>query len=178
MSDDIESVEVPDDAMEPVSDVPVQIDAVSAEEPEATSEPEVVPEAAPEPEATPEPEAVEPFAEAPAYSVSWVPFSAYLGLWIVFAVATFTVLRANAAGGVLWIPEYAFSVYGGIVLVVLGPVLGLVVWLFARRGAGPEHRRGLLASALLRAAGATFVGAILWLVALYALDLYRAGFHA
>lgn len=111
-------------------------------------------------------------------SVSWVPFSAYLALWIVLAVATFVVLRTSvAAEGALWVPEYAFSVYGGVALVGLGPVLALGVWLSARSKVEPGHRQGLLSSALLRAAGATFVGVVLWLVALYALDLYRLGLH-
>lgn len=111
-------------------------------------------------------------------SVSWVPFSAYLSLWVVLAVATFVVLRTSvAAEGALWVPEYAFSVYGGVALVVLGPVLALGAWLSARRKVEPGHRQGLLSSALLRAAGATFVGVVLWLVSLYALDLYRLGLH-
>ncbi len=156
---DLEPEPEPDEAAEP--DEPVEAEVAEAEpaEPEESTESTGAPE------------------EAPS-SVSWVPFSLYLGLWVVLAVATVVLLRTPAAaGGALWAPEYALSVYGGVALVALGPILALVVWLVARAKAEPEHRTGLLTSALLRSAGATFVGVILWLVALYMLDLYRAGFH-
>lgn len=155
-------------------------DAHEPESPTDDVEPEASTSESTEPEPA-EPAAVEEIVAAPEgvpASVSWVPFSVYLGLWVVLAVATVVLLRTPAAaGGALWAPEYALSVYGGVALVALGPVLALVVWLFARSKAEPEHRTGLLSSALLRAAGATFIGVILWLVALYVLDLYRAGFH-
>ncbi|TDB38081.1 MAG: hypothetical protein D9V44_08545 [Actinobacteria bacterium] len=166
-------VDEPDAAGDvPVAEEPEEPDAAGdvpvAEEPESAAQ-QAEPEETPVPVATP---------EGVPFSVSWVPFSVYLGLWVVLAVATVVLLRTPAAaGGALWAPEYALSVYGGVVLVALGPVLALVVWLIARSKAEPAHRTGLLTSALLRAAGATFIGVILWLVALYVLDLYRAGFH-
>lgn len=130
-----------------------------------------------EPEAEPETD-VEPEAE-PVYGVSWVPFSVYFGAWVVLAVATVIGLRGPAlAGGALWAPEYAFTVYGGLGLAAFGPVLALVVWLVTRSRRASGERIGLLTSALLRGAGAAFLGAILWLIALYVLDLYRLGVFA
>ncbi len=207
MSDDVESVEDPQ-PVEPAEEPAAEPEVAPAEEPEVeepAAEPAPQVEPAPAPEVEPAPEsalaeepAAEPDAElapesapaaelAPAAepapeepgSVSWVPFSAYLGLWVLLAVATFVVLRVPAAsGGALWAPEYGLSVYGGVALTALGPILALVVWLVARAKSEPEHRRGLLVSALLRAAGAAFVGVVLWLIALYALDLYRLSIHA
>jgi len=181
--DEPEAAATEEVAEEPDAAVAEELEAEAAVEAAQESEAESadVAEAAPEPAPAPESEA-EPVPEAPAeapHSVSWVPFSVYLALWVTLAVATVLVLRTSAvAGGALWAPEYAFSVYGGIVLVALGPILALVVWLVARQKVEAGHRTGLLTSSFLRAAGATFIGVILWLVALNLLDLYRVGFHA
>ncbi|MDP3631101.1 MAG: hypothetical protein Q8S43_09175 [Actinomycetota bacterium] len=127
----------------------------------------------------PEPEATLALESEPVYGVSWVPFSVYLAAWVVLAVATVVGLRGPAlAGGALWAPEYALTVWGGVGLAACGPVLGLVVWLVTRSRRDPEERSGLLTSSLLRAAGAAFIGAMLWLIALYVLDLYRLGVFA
>jgi hypothetical protein len=192
LAEDARELESPTDDIEPEapSEATAEPDAESEPEPGEPDETPVVDDTEAEADASTsestepepaEPDAVEEIVAAPEEvpaSVSWVPFSVYLGLWVVLAVATVVLLRTPAAaGGALWAPEYALSVYGGVALVALGPVLALIVWLFARSKAEPEHRTGLLTSALLRAAGATFIGVVLWLVALYVLDLYRAGFH-
>lgn len=120
-----------------------------------------------------------PPLEAPpgeSRGVSWVPFSVYLFAWVALAVATVVVLReAAVSGGALWAAEYAYTVFGGIALAVAGPILSLVVWLVARAGRAPGDRKGLLAGSLLLGAGAAFLGTMMWLLALYVLDLYRAG---
>ncbi len=155
-------------------------ETLNTEEPDEPRlfEPEAEPESAEEPEAEPE-SAEEPEAE-PVYGVSWVPFSVYFGAWVVLAVATVIGLRGPAlAGGPLFlVPEYAYTVWGGAGLAAFGPILALVVWLVTRSRREPGQRTGLLTSALLRGAGAAFLGAVLWLIALYVLDLYRLGVFA
>ena len=188
VSEDAPSVELP--ILEPEAEAEAEAEPGPDAEPEADAEAEPEADAEPEAEPAPEPEPAseaaaptpEPVPEAPLeapHSVSWVPFSIYLALWVILAVATVLVLRTPAAaGGALWAPEYVYSVYGGIALVALGPILAIFVWLSARRKVEAGHRTGLLTSSFLRAAGATFIGVILWLVALNLLDLYRVGFHA
>lgn len=149
-------------------------DVESEPEPEAVEEPEV--EVTEEPEVEPKPEPSEAPESGPVHGVSWVPFSVYLGAWVVLAVATAVGLREAAiAGGALWSPEYVYTVYGGVGLAAFGPILSLIVWLVARSRRERGDRAGLLTSALLRGAGAAFLGSILWLVSLYILDLYRTG---
>ncbi len=143
---------------------------VEVPELETVDEPEVEVTEEPEPELSEDP------AGDAVHGVSWVPFSVYLGAWVVLAVATALGLRGAAiAGGALWSPEYAYTVYGGVGLAAFGPVLSLIVWLVTRSRRERGNRAGLLTSALLRGAGAAFLGSILWLVALYVLDLYRLG---
>lgn len=150
---------------EPEAEV-AEVSEVAEPEVDVTDEPDVEPEV--DVTDVPEPDAV--------HGVSWVPFSVYLGAWVVLAVATAVGLRGAAiAGGALWSPEYVYTVYGGVGLAAFGPVLSLVVWLIAWSRRGRGDRAGLLTSALLRGAGAAFLGSILWLVALYVLDLYRTG---
>lgn len=140
-------------------------------QPEEAAEGEEAVEAVPEPETAPE---LEP--ESKTGGVSWVPFSVYLLAWVVLAVGTVVVLRdAALAGGALWAEEYVYTVYGGIGLAAAGPVLALIVWLMTRTRRSAEDREGLFVSSLLLGAGMTFLGTILWLVALYVLDLYRIG---
>jgi hypothetical protein len=148
---------------------------------EPETEPKVEPEAEPEVEPAPEPEPAPEDAsdDESIHGVSWVPFSVYFGVWVVLAVATVVGLRGPAlAGGALWAPEYIYTVYGGVGLAAFGPILSLTVWLVTRSRREPGDRTGLFTSALLRGAGAAFLGAALWLIALYVLDLYRLGVFA
>jgi len=169
-----ESAEEPEAEVEPALAEEPEPDVAGEPEPDVAGEPE--PDVAGEPEVEVEP-AEEPEVEPEVvHGVSWVPFSVYLGAWVVLAVATAVGLRGPAlSGGALWAPEYVYTVYGGVGLAAFGPVLSLAVWLVARSRRERGDRAGLLTSALLRGAGAAFLGAILWLVALYVLDLYRLG---
>lgn len=172
-----EEPEVAEETPEP-EEAPADEEAVEAQPEEvaegeeaAEAQPEEAVEAVPEPETAPE---LEP--ESKTGGVSWVPFSVYLLAWVVLAVGTVVVLRdAALAGGALWAEEYVYTVYGGIGLAAAGPVLALIVWLMTRTRRSAEDREGLFVSSLLLGAGMTFLGTILWLVALYVLDLYRIG---
>jgi len=115
--------------------------------------------------------------QAPAAGgVSWVPFAVYLLAWIVLATGTVLLLRESAiAGTVLWADRYAYTVYGGVALAILAPIISCVVWVVTRARRQPEQRQGLFVSALLMGASSSFLGASLWLLALYVLDLYRMG---
>lgn len=113
---------------------------------------------------------------AGSHGVSIVPFSIYLGAWIVLALTSFVLLKEEAtAGSVLWSHDYGRIAAAGLALAIAGPALSLAVWIVARSTRSPEHRRGLLADALLKGGGAALVGTVLWLVALVALDLCRRG---
>lgn len=169
-------------------------------EPEPELEPEVESEAEPEPEVEPEPEpapedAGSPFdtisapsPEAPTHAdaalaeaagpggLSWIPYAIYLGLWVLLAAASVYFLRdASLERPARWFAEYQALVWAGVALAVLGPVLSLAVWLVVRARRSPENRVGLLASAMTRGAVTAFLGALLWLGTLYALELYAAG---
>jgi hypothetical protein len=158
--------------------------AATGPEPEAVSEAatEVVTEEVTEPEppaATPPIEQASADAalvEAVAGGLTWIPFAVYLGAWIALAAASAYLLQsATVEQPARWLPEYPALVFTGVVLVALGPLMSLVVWAVARTRRGAEHRRGLLASALVRGAVATFFGALLWIVTLYVIDVLTTG---
>jgi hypothetical protein len=108
--------------------------------------------------------------------VSLVPFSLYLLAWVVLAISSFVLLKDDAAAGaVLWSVDYGRVAAAGIVLAAMGPALALAVWVVTRAVRPPEHRKGLLADALLKGGAAALVGAVLWLVALFALDMCCRG---
>ncbi|MDI6692034.1 MAG: hypothetical protein QMD76_01795 [Anaerosomatales bacterium] len=116
--------------------------------------------------------------ESPAglRGVSLVPFSLYLLAWVVLAVASFVVLKDDAAAGsFLWSLDYGRVAAAGLVLAALGPALSVAVWVVARASRPPERRAGLLADALLKGGGAALVGTVLWLVSLFALDVCCRG---
>ncbi len=110
----------------------------------------------------------EPVKDTRKLTLTW-PFLAYVGVWIVFAGAFTYLMRAPAAAGdiMAW-PYYRYFVWGGIGLAVLGLVLILGVWLFARSRREPGDRAGQFTSALLKGSIAIFVGVALWWVAFYA----------
>ncbi len=124
----------------------------------------------------PEPDVVEALAVDAPGGISGAPFLVYLALWVILCVAAVFLLRPAALdGGARWAPEYLYAIYAGIVMTGAGPLLSLVVWLVVRSRREPDERRGLFVSALVKGAATTFTGAVLWIVALYVLDLFASG---
>jgi hypothetical protein len=110
------------------------------------------------------------------HGVSLVPFALYLLAWVVLALTSFALLKDDAAvGTVLWSVEYGRVAAAGLALAATGPALSLAVWIVTRAARTPERRTGLLADALLKGGGAALVGTVLWLVALFALDICCRG---
>jgi len=75
---------------------------------------------------------------------------------------------AAVDGNVFASPYYRLFLGGGLALAIAGPILVVVVWLFARRRYEKGHRGGLLSSALIKGAFALFFGVLLWWAAYYA----------
>lgn len=155
------------------------IEPAVSSEPTEPAEPEEVTEPA-EPAAATEPVApIEPVVpadatppEAAAGGLTWIPFAAYMGLWLGLAASSAWLLSgATAERPARWMNVYEPLVWAGLVLVALGPVLSLVVWLFARARRPRGARTGLFASAMIRGAATAFLGALIWIGTLYALEI-------
>lgn len=102
------------------------------------------------------------------------PFLAYDAIWVVFAgILAWQLLELPVGTAAYEAPLYQWSVYGGLALTAAGPVLALIVWLFARRHR--TERAGLFTSTLVAGSAATFVGVIAWWIALIAVDYVRLG---
>lgn len=116
------------------------------------------------------------FVEAVRGGLTWVPFAAYLGLWIVLAgTSAYLLYGASADQPARWMPEYVPLLWTGVGLTALGPVLSVIVWLFARLGRSKPERRGLFASAMTRGALAAFFGVAIWVATLFVLELVASG---
>lgn len=167
VSEPSEPVEpIAEEPAEPIAAEPIAVAPAEAVPLEATAvidEPTLAPPALPVP-------------EPPLRGVSQTPFLLYLALWVVFIVASATLLFESArTTGVLYSDRYEYAVYAAAALAVFGPLLALIVWLFTRARRTKGERRGLFAASMLAGAGVTFVGSVLWLVLLFVLDLYQAG---
>ncbi len=120
-------------------------------------------------------EAAEGLLERPDRTLS-VPFFVYDGVWLVFAIAMVVALRDAAVAGTLdTAPAYPMFVLLALILTVLGPLLAVFLWWLRRSQATKAERTGLLASALLRGALATFAGVAMWTIARVVLDYLRTG---
>lgn len=114
--------------------------------------------------------------EAVGRGLTWIPYAAYLGLWVILAGATAYLLRgASPEQPARWIPAYELLVWAGVALVAAGPLLSLAVWMVARTRREPEQRRGLLTAAAVRGALTAFFGAVVWLVTLYIIEVVTLG---
>jgi hypothetical protein len=174
------TVEVPEAPEVSTPPEPAEFDAAEPVEPSAQEPTEAVTREDAGVDETPLPTAPAPLApsipEAPFRGVSQTPFLLYLALWVVFIVASATLLFESArTTGVLYSDRYVYAVYAAAALALLGPVLALIVWLVTRARRTKDGRRGLFAASMLAGAGVTFVGSVLWLVLLFVLDLYQAG---
>lgn len=108
--------------------------------------------------------------------VSWIPFAAYLGCWLVLAGLSAYFLRgATPESPAQWMPAYEPLLWGGLVLTAIGPFMSLVVWLVARARRTAGARRGLFASIMTRGALTEFFGVLVWLGTLFVLELLASG---
>jgi hypothetical protein len=83
--------------------------------------------------------------------------------------------QASAEGTVYGSRQYAYMVFGGLILTLMGPALALLVWLVAWLSAEGGRRTGLLSAALARGALVTFIGVVLWWGMLALVDSARLG---
>lgn len=114
--------------------------------------------------------------EGVAGGLTWIPFAAYLGLWVVLAgLSAYFLYDASAELPARWMPEYVPLLWSGVALTAIGPLLSLVVWLVARSKRPAGARRGLFASAFTRGALVAFFGVVLWLGTLFVLELIASG---
>lgn len=107
--------------------------------------------------------------------VSWWPFAVYVGVWLVAAgVSVWLLSEVPAESAIYDAAVYPFTVLGGIILTVAGPLLTLAVWFTS--WTSPDARKGpLFVSALLKGAVSTLAGVAIWWVALILLDQIRLG---
>jgi len=108
--------------------------------------------------------------------VPWWPFLAYLGAWVVLAVAAVWQLLQLPADQVVYeSTAYVLTILGGLIMTAVGPVLILAVWLGTRSNRSASEREGLLTSALMKGALVTLCGAIIWWASLVIIDYLRLG---
>jgi hypothetical protein len=112
-------------------------------------------------------------AEARPQVPVW-PFVAYLGLWLAFAgVVAWQLLELPVGVAAYEASVYPLIVYGGLALTLVGPLVILGTWLFARTRS--DERKGLFSAVLLRGSIVTLIGVIVWWGALIAVDYVRLG---
>jgi hypothetical protein len=115
-------------------------------------------------------------AEKSARTVPWWPFVAYFAVWALLAALAGYYLAQVPEQVALYETElYGYTVLGGLVLTAAGPLVILATWLatwWKRRGGS---RTGLLSSALLKGALATFGGVAVWWGMLVIVDTLRLG---
>lgn len=105
---------------------------------------------------------------------SW-PFTAYLVVWIGFAVLVVWRFAGVPSDIALFdIDSYRSMVIAGLALFALGPTLSIGVWLAV--AFRPSTSKGaVFASALFKGAVITFAGVLTWWVAMLLLDQLRYG---
>lgn len=147
------------------------------EEPEVGETAGDASEAEPGAEEPPAPSAPDAaLVEGVAGGLTWIPFAAYLGLWVVLAgLSAYFLYDASAELPARWMPEYVPLLWSGVALTAIGPLLSLAVWLVARSKRPAGARRGLFASAFTRGALVAFFGVVLWLGTLFVLELIASG---
>lgn len=108
--------------------------------------------------------------------VSWIPFGAYLGCWLILAGLSAYFLRgATPESPAQWMPAYEPLLWGGLGLTAIGPLMSLAVWIVARARRSAGARRGLFAAVMTRGALTEFFGVLLWLGTLFVLELLASG---
>ncbi len=149
------------------------------EETEAAADSQAVEAATAEAEPETEPETALDEAETPAPARARVarwPFALYAILWVSLAVATYFLLQGPQADIPAFRQEaYPYLLLGGLVLMLLGPLLSVLLWFVAWRKAKPEDRGGLFTRSMIRGAAITFLGVAAWYAALNLVDVIRLG---
>jgi len=107
--------------------------------------------------------------------VPWWPFWLLAFCWIALCGAAAYFLTRDPSMPSLRQEAYTFVVAGGLALTVLGPILAIAVWAFARVGVAQDRRPGMFVTALLRAAVITFLGVLAWTGTLIVVDALRLG---
>lgn len=118
----------------------------------------------------------EAFAEAaPVEEEMWTraPFWVLGAVWAVFAGVLSFLLWPKTSTGLESSPLYGLLVYGGTGLVIVGLIVGLVVWSRARARADFKDRSIVSRALMLRAVGWTAAGVAVWVVALVVLSLHH-----
>lgn len=114
--------------------------------------------------------------EGVAGGLTWIPFAVYLGLWVVLAgLSAYLLAGATAEHPARWMPVYVPLLWSGIGLTAFGPLLSVIVWLFARAKRPKMGRRGLFAASMTRGSLVAFFGVVIWVATLFVLEVISGG---
>jgi hypothetical protein len=103
------------------------------------------------------------------------PFFVYDGVWFLLAAAIVWLLAEVPEGMAVYeSPIYPATIYAGVALTALGPVLVVAVWLFSRSRAHGTNEP-IFVTALMRGAIATLIGVSMWWASLTIVDYVRLG---
>lgn len=128
---------------------------------------------APAPSDTALPEVAPSKASRP---VPWWPFISYLIAWVGVVAAAILTLSADAAAlPAIQQEPYPYLILAGLILALIGPLLSVGVWLVLWLRAEKHERPGLLTGALVKGAGVTLLGVLMWWGTLVAVDALRLG---
>lgn len=153
----------------------VPLPAQLADEAEADPQPESDAELAADESAEAEKLETSAVIVKPRSPVPRWPFWTLAGAWLALCGGAAYLLTRDPAMPSLRQDVYTFVVAAGLALTILGPIVAVVVWLFARSGAGEDSRTGMFATSLMRAALVTFFGVIAWTGVLILVDALRLG---
>lgn len=121
-------------------------------------------------------EAEAPEVDKSLTTVSWWPFLAYMGVWLLAAGGSAFALQQLPSGQVAYESElYTYVTFGGVALLATGPILLLITWLVSWLRTDGAKVGSMLISALVKGSSATLFGAALWLGMLLLVDYLRLG---
>jgi len=176
--DESDVVVEPEAAQQLESDVESEAETAAEEPVEPEGEPDVaeagVSQEAPEADSTDSVSAAI-VVDKPRSPVPRWPFWTLAGAWLALCAGAAYALTRDPAMPTLRQDVYTFVVAAGLALTILGPIIAVVVWLFARSGAGEDRPAGMFATSLMRAAIVTFCGVVAWTGVLILVDALRLG---
>jgi hypothetical protein len=121
-------------------------------------------------------EAAAPAIDKSLTTVSWWPFVAYAGVWLLAAGGSAFALQQLPSGQIAYESElYTYVTFGGVALLAAGPILLLATWLVSWLRTDGAKVGSMLISALIKGSSATLFGAALWLGLLLLVDYLRLG---